>query len=192
MKKTFFLTILFPAAIAIAAVQAIGQDIPPQGPPTQDMRPQGDERPNLLRQLGLTPEQIDQIRRWNQERKPLRDAAARRLREANRNLDMAIYGETVNEGEFQARLKEFHEAQVEMSRIRFTDELAVRKVLTAEQLVRFRELRRRFAEARDNLQNRDPRRRDQPPLRRLDRRNVPQDSPPARPANLQQRPKRTV
>jgi Spy/CpxP family protein refolding chaperone len=76
------------------------------------------------------------------------DAAARRLREANRSLDEAIYSDDVNEADFQARLKEFQAAQAEIARLRFESELGVRKILSPEQLFRFREIRRRFAERR--------------------------------------------
>lgn len=111
-------------------------------------------RPNLMRELGLSQEQIQQIRRMNAERKPLMNQAQRRLRMANRALDQAIYSDSVNEEDVQVRLKEFQAAQAEMVRLRFTNELAVRKILTREQLVRFRELRQNFAERRrQNMQN---------------------------------------
>jgi Spy/CpxP family protein refolding chaperone len=103
------------------------------------------KRPNLLRILGLSTEQAQQIRRMNQERKPQVDAAVKRLRDANRALDEAIYSDTVDEGLFQTRLKEASLAQNEVMRLRFQSELAVRKVLTPDQLARFRELRRQFA-----------------------------------------------
>ena len=102
--------------------------------------------------------------------------AQRRLRIANASLDLAIYGEAVSDAEFQTRLKEFQTAQAEVARLRFEGELAVRKVLNPEQLVRFRELRRRFAEAQNNNQQRRMDRRDQrfPPM---------QDGPFRRPVN---------
>jgi Spy/CpxP family protein refolding chaperone len=112
----------------------------------------------------------------NQERRPAMMQAQRRMREANRDLDMAIYRDSVNDEEFQARLKEFQSAQSELARLRFESELSVRKILTPEQLVRFRELRRRFAEAREgNMQDHRMRRdgEDPPPNR-----DVPQRRPP--------------
>src|SRR6185437_14226405 len=45
----------------------------------------------------------------------------------------------------KARLNELQQAQAEVARIRFTNELAIRKILTPEQLGRFRDLRREFA-----------------------------------------------
>src|SRR5688572_23848422 len=97
------------------------------------------------------------------------------MREANRNLDMAIYGDAVSDAEFQTRLKEFHSAQSELARLRFEGELSVRRVLTPEQLVRFRELRQRFADARKENQQRRRQRRN---------RNMPmQEEPLRRPIN---------
>jgi Spy/CpxP family protein refolding chaperone len=136
------------SATFVLSVPAYCQDGTPDVSAESDRRPD-DRRPNLLAALGLSPEQIQQIRRMNQERRPAMMEAQRRLREANRNLDMSIYGENVTDAEFQAKLKEFHAARAEVDRIRFESENSVRKLLTPEQLVRFRELRRRFAESRD-------------------------------------------
>lgn len=151
LKLFLFLTTLMVAGVAL------GQD----GPPPQDV---GDERrgrgrPNLFAELGLSPDQVRQIRQINQHRRPAMAEAQQRMREANRNLDLAIYGDTVSDAEFQTRLKEFQSAQADVGRLRFESELAIRKVLTAEQLVRFRELRRRFSEARGRGQERRRQRR---------------------------------
>lgn len=141
------------AALFCFADSVSAQDQPPPDAPKAqfDRLPPEDRRPNLLRELGLSPDQIHQIRRLNQERKPLMEQAVRRLREANRNLDVAIYADSVNDDDVSARLKEFQIAQAEVAKLRFSSELNVRKILTPDQLVRFRELRRRFAEARQDF-----------------------------------------
>jgi Spy/CpxP family protein refolding chaperone len=74
------------------------------------------------------------------------EAALNRLREANLALDAAIYADSVDEEVFEARLKDQQLAQAEVARLRFTSELAVRKILTPDQLTRFRDLRQRFAD----------------------------------------------
>jgi len=102
----------------------------------------------LLAELGLSREQVQQIRRANQERRPATMQAQRRMREANRALDMAIYQDVASDDEFHLRLKEFQAAQAEIARLRFESELSVRRILTPEQLGRFRVLRQRFAEER--------------------------------------------
>jgi Spy/CpxP family protein refolding chaperone len=148
MKYLLLFPVLFTAILLATPTTTSGQVGPPPHDPMNDARPPDDNRPNLLAELGLSPEQVQQIRRMNQERRPAMQEAQRRMREANRNLDLAIYGETVSDADFQAKLKEFHAAQAELSRLRFESELSVRKVLTPDQLVRFREIRRRFAEER--------------------------------------------
>lgn len=156
MKRSFIgksiLTILL---ITAAFGAASAQD----GPPPDGRKPGVDGAPepgrlNLLRELGLSREQMQQIRRMNQERRPQMEEATRRLREANRGLDQAIYADAVNDADFQARLKEFQLAQGEVARLRFISELNVRMILTPEQLIRFRELRERFASMRQAMNRR--------------------------------------
>ena len=157
MKSIFLFLFVFIGFAAFTPSSA--QDVPPpedvenEGPPEQ-------RRPNLLAELGLSIEQMQQIRRINQERRPKMMEARRRMGEAMRNLDLAIYAGSVSEAEFDTRLKEFQAAEAALSRLRFESELAVRRVLKPEQLSRFIELRRQFAEKRN--QNRQ---------RRMDRRD---------------------
>ena len=132
---------------------AFAQDQPPQNPPA------GDQRPNVLAQLGLSQEQVQQFRRRNAEHRPLMEAAQKRLREANRELDNAIYSDSLSDETFQSKLHAFQEAQGEVTRLRFQNELSIRKILTPEQLTLFRELRRRFSNARDFIQERQLQRR---------------------------------
>ena len=54
-----------------------------------------------------------------------------------------------DEATFQASLKELQLAQAEAAKLRFLNELGVRKILTPDQLARFRELRRKFAPPQD-------------------------------------------
>ena len=147
MKYAKLFLFLF-AGLLMVSVPTFGQDGPPPGEGPRD-----DRRPNLLAKLGLAPEQI---RRMNQERQPRMRAARMRMGDAQRNLDRAIYSDTlVSDAEFQTLLKEFQAAQADLNRLRFEGELAVRKILTPEQLVRFRDIRRQFAEEnRDRMQDR--------------------------------------
>lgn len=142
-------------------VTALGQDGPPPTP--EDGRPPADRpndrRPNLLAELGLSPEQVQQLRRMNRERRPLMIQAEQRVGAASEALDLAIYADTFSEADYQARLKDFQTAQAEVARLRFEGEMSVRKVLTPEQLVKFRGIREQFAkQRRENMQNRRDRR----------------------------------
>jgi periplasmic protein CpxP/Spy len=135
-------------AVSGTASALRAQDGPQPSDGQRDGR--GEDRPNLLAELGLSPEQVQQIRRMNQERRPTMMQAQRRMHEANQALDTAIYRDAVSDEEFQTRLKEVQTAQSDLARLRFENELAVRRVLTPDQLVRFREIRRRFEEQRQN------------------------------------------
>lgn len=177
MKYVTLFLFIFAGMVLLDPVAAYAQD----GPPPEDAMHEGgpeNRRPNLLAELGLSPEQVQQVRRMNQERRPAMMIAQRRMRDANRDLDMAIYGDTVSDAEFAKRLRDFQAAQAELARLRFESELSVRKVLTPEQLVRFREIRQRFAEARQQNQRQ----------RRMNRRGgdgmrPDPDSRPKRPIN---------
>ena len=181
MKYTkLFLFLL--AVLAGSTLTTFGQDGPP--PPPEDGRPPidrpGDRRPNLLAELGLSQEQVQQIRRMNQARRPLMMQAEQRVGAATKALDLAIYADTFSEADYQTRLKDFQTAQAEVARLRFEGEMSVRKVLTPEQLVKFRGIREQFAQQRrENMQNRRNRR---------DGRGGPgfaprRDAPPNKPIN---------
>ena len=107
-------------------------------------------RPNLLAELGLSRDQIQQIRRINQESRLKRQEAQQRVREAQKFLDEAIYADSADEAELQIRLKNLQLAQAEIIKLRILTEFAVRKILTPEQLVKFREVRQSFMRAAEN------------------------------------------
>lgn len=156
MKQLKFFSFAFALAVlsfTFPAVQA--QDEPPANErQTNVQRPA--QRPNLLQELGLTPEQIQQIRRINQTRRPLLQDAQQRFGEANRALDEAIYADTSSEAEIQERMKAVQLAQAEVIKTRTQTEYLVRKVLTADQLVKFRDLRQRFAQRLENRKKAPP------------------------------------
>lgn len=151
LKFTILIFVGWLAAVSLPPVKA--QDAALEGAPQQNLQPPR-PRPNLLRELNLTGEQLQQIRRLNVERRARMDEAQRRLRVAQRGLDQAIYADAFDDREIEARLGEVHAAQANVVRLRARTELEVRKVLTPEQLIRFRELRQRFAENREAFQNR--------------------------------------
>lgn len=165
--------IIIAFAVILSAVAAINAQDVPTDAPQQEPRP---TRPNLFRLLELTPEQLAEIKKYNDENKEARQEANRRLRETNRELDQAIYGEKVEDSVVEEKLKNYQDAQAEVARLRFQGELALRKLLTADQLVRFLELRHRFAEQRQRMQQQ---RQEMPqrPFRRMNRR--PEQKPPS-------------
>lgn len=98
-------------------------------------------RLNALKELELTTEQIEKIRNINRVNRPLIRAAQQRLQRANRALDEAIYSDSLDENLIEQRVKEVQAAQAELLRLRIKTEVELRKVLTPEQLQKFRQLR---------------------------------------------------
>ena len=127
---------------------------------------------NMLRQLGLSREQIQRLQQINRTRKPLMDVAQEKLRNANRSLDEAIYADEVSDTDVQAKLKDVQLAQAEVYKVRFTSELAIRRILTPEQLVRFRNMRERFERARQEADERRLRVRDNQQPNNLQQKDV--------------------
>jgi Spy/CpxP family protein refolding chaperone len=179
LQKLFIFGALLLASFTLAGAQNL-QDKPQDRPKDDKMRPM-----ELFRRLGLSQEQMQQIRRINQEKQPLMRDAQKRLGDANRALDIAIYADTVNEDDIQTRLKEVQAAHNEMVKIRSSVELAVRKVLTAEQLAEFRRLRDEMMQQDEErrMQKRDipPQERDDVPNRPLNNRPLQQQRPINRP-----------
>jgi Spy/CpxP family protein refolding chaperone len=160
------LIVLIASIVCFAGVVAAQQPLQPgERPPPAGTPP---KRPNLIQMLGLSPDQIQQVRRINQARKPQMEAATKRLREATQALDEAIYADSVDDAQFQVRLKDMQAAQAEVARLRFSNELQIRKILTPDQLTRFRDLRRQFQKAAAEA-NAPDQRRNPLPLRRLRR-----------------------
>lgn len=166
MKMNWKKTLLVGLAVlgmAVFGLSVNAQDRRPPDAPAPDKRfvdapGEPPDRPDLLRELGLQPEQIQALRRINQERKPIENAARQRFQDATRALNLAIYADEVDESAYRTSLIEYQSAQAELARIKFSNELAVRRLLTPAQLMKFRELRRRFAEARERNMNRQVRR----------------------------------
>lgn len=151
MTARIYISILTLTVLLTFAGVTFAQD-EPAGPPPGERGQR--TRVNLFRELGLTDEQRMEIKKYNEENGPAMREAQSRFRQANKDLDDAIYSEKVEDALVAQRLKEFQEAQAEVARLRFSSELALRKLLTPEQLVTFREIRLRFAENRERMQRR--------------------------------------
>jgi Spy/CpxP family protein refolding chaperone len=152
MKKVYLSLILLTAALACGSAYA--QDSQPRGTEGALLRP---NKPNFLKELDLSREQIQKIRRLNQQRRPLMQAAQERLRNANLALDDAIYAENPVDADVQAKLKDVQAAHEEVVKLRITDEYAIRRVLTKEQLAKFLQLRAAFTKRLGEREDRSPR-----------------------------------
>src|SRR5437763_7111100 len=112
--------------------------------PSQQQEGAAQSNPNdpvsLLGQLNLSQEQIGQMRAWLGESVPQARELTRRLNQARRALDEAIYSDTVDESLIEQRARDVAEAQAALVRLRAQTELRIRRVLTPEQLQTFRNL----------------------------------------------------
>jgi Spy/CpxP family protein refolding chaperone len=154
MKKINLFGFIFVAlavAFMFSTVKAQDETLP--APDALNRKDAQKQRPKLLDSLGLNQDQMQQFRRINMDKKPAMREAQQRLRAANRSLDEAIYAENVDENEIQLRIKELQAAQIEVIKIRSLTELAIRRILTAEQLIKFRGISRQFAETLDKRRN---------------------------------------
>ena len=115
----------------------------------------------LVKLLGLTKTQTQQIRQIRSDQLPILREAQRKQHEAKQNLDQAVYADVIDETAIGLYLKEFQLAQAEVAKIRLMNELAVRKVLTPEQLEKFRLVRRQFMQRMERPSNRNGRRNNQ-------------------------------
>ena len=134
MKKLLFIICTF----ALFTFAAVAQDVQPT--------PQTDspKRPNLMKELGLSTDQMRAIRQINQTQKPKTELAQRSLRQTRKVLDDAIYAESFVESDIQAKTKDVQLAEAELTKVKTETEFAIRKVLTPDQLLKFRELRMRL------------------------------------------------
>lgn len=107
----------------------------------QEAGAQNNQAGDIVRQLNLTPEQVQKIREIRESNKEERRAINQRLRQAQFALERAIYDENGDEAIIEERLRELSEAQRAAVRMRALTELNIRRVLTPEQLTTLRALR---------------------------------------------------
>lgn len=164
MKKFNLFSLIFLTVLTAFSFSIVRAQNAPAQTDAPDGKAVGNRRARLLDELGLSPEQMQQFRRINGEKRPAMRAAQQRLKEANRALDQAVYADAPDENAIQMRIKDVQAAQGEVIKIRSLTELAVRRILNAEQLNRFREARRRFESASDEnqLNKKENRRLNQP------------------------------
>lgn len=155
---------------------------PRQQPPQEAAPPPARPRDvaGLLRRLNLTPEQVEQLRVLREQHQLEARPLLRRLNQARRALDEAVFADVLDEELVRERAREASEAQAALIRLNTLAEVRVRRVLTAEQLQRFRDLRRE-AQARQRLRRQ---------RERMDRQQQPAATDPGAPRPALNRPGR--
>ena len=91
--------------LAAFVVSAAAQQTDPSGTNSAEQTPPA-KRADLLKQLGLSDDQLRAIRQANRERRPVLEAAQQKFRAAMLALDASIYADNFDEQTYEARLKE--------------------------------------------------------------------------------------
>jgi Spy/CpxP family protein refolding chaperone len=149
------LTLLAAIAFFIAVPAISGQTVQDQqpGPPMSQQRQfAGDP----IRQLNLSPEQLEQIRTIRQHNQKERAAINERVRETNRALEAVLDAESPDEALVEQRMQEASAAQAAAMRMRILTEVRIRKVLTAEQRTLLRAMRQEANQLRRERPLRNP------------------------------------
>lgn len=155
-KLTNRITVLLTVALLLigAGVQASAQNPTTQNPVEQadGQMTQANSIPDL-RPLNLTPEQVQKIREINRSVRDQRQMAGVKVRQANRALAEAVDSPTPNQALIEQRSRELADAQAGIIRLRSMVEARVlQEVLTPEQRLRLREMRRSQAMRRQGNQ----------------------------------------
>ena len=145
MKLNVKLVIAVIALISSAAISSQAQTEATEQPAaTTHQRNFGDP----VRQLNLTPEQREQIRTIREQNREERAAINQRVRETNRALEEALDSDATDQTVIDQRLQEVASAQADAMRMRIITEVKIRQVLSTEQRVMLREMRRHVYERR--------------------------------------------
>lgn len=112
-----------------------------QSDAAQNVSGQSGQPADPIRQLNLTPDQVEKIRAIREQNKAERQAVNQRLRKAQVALEQAIDSDTSTEAMIEERTRELGEAQAASARMRALTEVRIRRVLTPEQLATLRRLR---------------------------------------------------
>lgn len=154
-RVTLGAILLLICAWVTATAQSPSTQNPVEPAQTQTQTP-GNQASEPLRQLNLTPDQIQKIRGINAELKDQRQSAGQKLRLAQRALAEAIESPTPNEALIEQRSHELADAQATTIRLRSLTEARILQVLTPEQRIRLRELRQRNQAARREANQQGP------------------------------------
>jgi Spy/CpxP family protein refolding chaperone len=163
MKHKLQILTLLATLLFIGAASATGQTMQPQGGPP--MPPQRSFGGDPIRQLNLTPEQREQIRLLREASREERAAVNQKVRETNRALEEVLDSDSPDEVVVEQRVREAAAAQAAAMRMRIINEVKIRRVLTAEQRVLLRGMRKQAQESRgerrlENMEERQKRRED--------------------------------
>ena len=157
--------------VLLAALPLCAQTPTPEPHPGAMQRRDGGGDP--IRELNLTAEQREQIRMIREQNRAERATINQRVRETNRALEEALNSDNPDQSVLEQRIQEVSAAQAEAMRMRIKTEVKIRQVLTNEQRIMLKELRRNVHQIRDRRRQDgvvDRQRRLEDRQRRLERR----------------------
>ena len=132
--------------LILAALPLCAQTPTPEQPPV-GMHGRGGGDP--IRELNLTAEQREQIRMIREQNRAERATINQRVRETNRALEEALESDNPDQTVIEQRIQEVSAAQAEAMRMRIITEVKIRNVLTNEQRIMLKEMRRNVHQFRD-------------------------------------------
>lgn len=147
MKLNFKSVVYALAFLTISALPLFAQT-PPVEPSPEPMQRRG-LGGDPIRELNLTPEQREQIRLIRESNREERAAINQRVRESNRALEEALDADNPDQSILEQRIQAVSLAQAEAMRMRIKTEVMIRNVLTNEQRIMLKEMRRNVHQLRD-------------------------------------------
>ena len=153
MKRLILTKLIFISAIIFYSFSNVLAQPDPPPPGNQFVE---NRQPNLLQQLNLTKDQIQQLRVVNREWQPRLQKSQRDFKTAQLELDEAIYLEETNDEIIKTKMDAVNATHSEMIRTRTMLQTLIRKILTKEQMGRFRQLREDFQQRPQDKPNLRP------------------------------------
>ena len=163
MKQTFGIKSL--KLLILAATLTVVCSGPSGARSFQEPLPESSERSNKydpIRQLNLSPEQRQRIRAITEENREQRQKINRQLRDAQFALEETLDTDNPSEQVVEQRIRAVAEAHAAQIRMRVSQELKIRSVLTPDQVAIWRQMRDRNQVLRRRLNNPGESRRDLP------------------------------
>jgi Spy/CpxP family protein refolding chaperone len=104
-------------------------------------RPAG--MPEMLRDLGVTPDQLRRLRQLRRQQGPKMRQTSFRFRELQAQIDELLLADAIESAKLRDLAVQLGQADADRELARFESEAGIREILTAEQAAAFRERRRR-------------------------------------------------
>jgi len=128
-----------------------GQNQSATGRPRPALDRQEIARQNILKQIGLNPEQQERMVRIRNTHSDEIELTGRKVRLAQRGLDEAIMNPQYNEAEINRRIEDLAQAHADQVRLRQRIRAEIRQVLTPEQVMKFNQVQREIQQRNQEL-----------------------------------------